>query len=535
MVNHYDNPQGISLDGDTSGIHVWVDPPSIESTSKPGQITYLRANYESIHVPADPQQKEVELQFMISSAATKAIIPPGGVQIFGTVAHMHEAGVRATAKLIRDGIHISNVFESQGYDFALQTPHWDLWRLMPGDTIIMSCFYKPHIDRDIRGGYSTDDEMCDLLFGLAPESESFLFGVGWMVHSDEPFRNSFMGNANSVGAAKAINYTKAIYPPTPGGRDYVPLEEHRLDICELVVRDSMEIDRVHWPDPQIPAQIYMICCFVAVSMISLLFRKVAGQLEKDERKKRNTIVYVVLLVFSLLALPVISWTLAQVFEPRMTFDAVSPSTYPFARGLIIAQSVLYLIELFYRIHIRPELVLHHMSASHMVMFLNWVVIEMLSFFVVFKLGLVLTLMAVTEQLMCFAFVVKILGCGSKTWFPPFCHLATWLFILTKIVLTALAYVIMVEGHTGKESSWQVSSHSFSEWNSDRANFSSTGLLVIMAVSLPALLVAQMYVGCTLLAIASAPLKDERMLSSVDDETSDSDLVGEAEAKTELDG
>lgn len=237
---------------------------------------------------------------------------------------------------------------------------------MPGDAIIMSCFYKPHPDRDIVGGWNTEHEMCDLIFGLAPEVETFAFGLGWMVRPTEEFRNSFMGSSAVGATAKTLDYTQAIYRPNPEGRNFVPLEEHRLNVCELAVRGTMELQEIRWSSPQIPSQIYFLAAFFVFCFAYQALG--CSQRIQGERKRRNTVVYLVELVFSLFSLPVISWSLASISAPSTTFDAVNPETYPVARGLIVAQSALFLIELFYRIRIRLEVMIHHVLAVILVIF-----------------------------------------------------------------------------------------------------------------------------------------------------------------------
>lgn len=135
--------------------------------------------------------------------------------------------------------------------------------------------------------------------------------------------------------------------------------------------------------------------------------------------------------------------------------------------------------------------------------MNWVVIETLAFELIFKLGLVLTLMAVSEQPMYAALILKNLGYSSRKWWPCICRFAGCMFIATKLFLTALAFVIMVQSHTGKELSWEVTHHSFAEWHTERVKISSATFVAVMTIALVALLVAQMAAGVVLLKIAAA--------------------------------
>merc|ERR1712176_822544 len=110
----------------------------------------------------------------------------GGIQIAVSIVHMHLAGIRAKVQQIRDGVHIANVYESKGYDFNSQALKYNLWKLLPGDSLIISCFYRPDPLREIVGGWGSDDEMCKLFLGVVGEFGSFEHGTGWMVLPTQP-------------------------------------------------------------------------------------------------------------------------------------------------------------------------------------------------------------------------------------------------------------------------------------------------------------------------------------------------------------
>jgi len=157
LLIHIENPQELQLGKTRPGIRVWTEPLQVPATSQPGRLLRYSAHFDSINIP--PGAEPYEMSFMISAEATKAVLPEAGLQVAASTIHMHQAGIRANVQLIRDGVHVANVYETKGFDFAMQTPKYDLWKLLPGDALIVSCSFKPDMNRNILGGWGTDDEM----------------------------------------------------------------------------------------------------------------------------------------------------------------------------------------------------------------------------------------------------------------------------------------------------------------------------------------------------------------------------------------
>ena len=232
LTVHYENTRGRNVENDRAGLRLWIEPPSLESSTTPGQVLQMYGQHESIHIPASDDPQDYELEYQISAEATRAVLPPDGVQIFTTHAHMHETAQKARVKLIRDGVHVRDVLKTWGHDFNMEAPVWGFWKLLPGDALIVTCTYRPLPDRDVVGGWSTKDEMCVILLGMVPEVPGFDFAVGYLVRPDEPFRNSYAGPANGW-VSDTLHYSKAIYPPNEEGRNFVSLIEHEKATCEL--------------------------------------------------------------------------------------------------------------------------------------------------------------------------------------------------------------------------------------------------------------------------------------------------------------
>ena len=114
---HYDNVAGVAIRGDTSGFRLWVDPAA---QGRQGRTLLLHSGFESIRIPSSTGQSEHSLQFLISSNATASILPPGGVQVFATVPHMHGHGHRSRIMVIRNGVHFKDALRTRGFDFSRQ-------------------------------------------------------------------------------------------------------------------------------------------------------------------------------------------------------------------------------------------------------------------------------------------------------------------------------------------------------------------------------------------------------------------------------
>ena len=231
--------------------------------------------------------------------------------------------------------------------------------------------------------------------------------VGWAVRPDQDFEWSYMGSSVLDVPRDAFNFA-----PNPKQRNYIALEDHRLNVCDALVRHEVDLWSYTWKDPAIAAQTYFMASFFALHMTRYLLSRLKIS-NLDERKRRNTSIYIVQLVYSLSTLPVLLHALANIFSASSSFDAVDPQKWSLARSLIVGQSILFLTEFFYRIDIRIELVLHHLLASGLVIFLNWVGYEFFAVEIAFKLGFVLTLFAVTEHFNYLYLILRNLGYGEQ--------------------------------------------------------------------------------------------------------------------------
>ena len=264
-----------------------------------------------------------------------------------------------------------------------------------------------------------------------------------------------MGNKIPLG----LPYEDFQYPPNTEQRNFLPLKDHKVKFCDALVRYETNATPFTWEDPAIAAQLYIIASFLAFFVTRMIINRVKSNL--GERKLRNTAIYIVQLAYSLIALPVVSITLAVTFMPSDMFSGADLETWPFTRSIIVGQAILFQVELFYRINVRPELILHHVLASGLVMFLNWVGIEYLAGEICVKLGCVLTLFAVTEQLNYLALILRNMGYGNRMWWKKMCYFSAWIYISSKLAIGGLAFYVLSQFRN--DGSFHLKDVSFVEW------------------------------------------------------------------------
>lgn len=513
LLVHYENPYGQVVENETSGMRLWVEPPAINATdTKPAQVASHDPLFESLVIPADPEQKEITLQYLISAEATKATLPPGGVQAFGSVLHMHSLGIRGNVKLIRNGTHVMDVYNHKSYDFDRQTPEYTRWRLLPGDALIVSCVFKPLVDRTVVGGYKTTDEMCSFHAGWAPHVPQYGRGMGLAVVEGQPFGNTHAGEIKGL-AARHLPYKEYKYPPVPkNAHDFKPLADHKKNICSTFVSENLAINPPSYADPAIYAQFVIISAFVVVALLSS--NKLLGLMGINTatcglREQRNAVVYIGQLVFSTVVLPFLCYELSIVFDEKDTLQAVDPNQHIVSRGIMMTQALLYLLELFYRIDTRGSLVFHHLMTSFTVIYLNVVFMHTYQFLAL-KFGLGMILLAVTEQPLYIVLLLRIVGYGkraaiTKAW-SSLCRLACLIFVASRVVVVFLMAVLLAHQSKSSDLAWGVVTRSFEDWHDGSSSWltNPTSFNAMLMILLVGILLSNAFAVKAMLHMARLP-------------------------------
>lgn len=285
-----------------------------------------------------------------------------------------------------------------------------------------------------------------------------------MVKGDEPFGNSHIGI--TADAAHLLPYSEYAYPPVPeSASTVVPLKEHRSNICDVLVGDSLNMREPTYGDPAIIIQVTLLAVFVVTRILSSKWvTKSCGVSTVDLRDKRNFVVYWIELIFSSVALPLAIITLVEIYRNTSHYNAVDPDVYDLARGLINTQTFLYLMELFYRVQIRSSLLVHHLMTSGTVIFLNMVLYSTYSRMAL-EYGLTLILLAMTEQPLYIILLLRLLGFRERRphiW-PQSCRAASAIFLASRLIIVILLINLMVQYSTPGSIGWQIRDESFSDW------------------------------------------------------------------------
>eukprot|EP00977_Amphora_coffeiformis_P027556 scaffold34620_cov160-Amphora_coffeaeformis.AAC.21 len=245
----------------------------------------------------------------------------------------------------------------------------------------------------------------------------------------------------------------------------------RWNICSCAVGGHGDAQRAKCSLPQrrlleTPAQIYMISAFV-FCCLGMLWKPIRNT--EHEHTKRNSIVCLGHLTFSTVALPFVLYELVVTFPAVANYDVVEQASWSVSRAFVTAQSVMYLVELFYRIDPRWEVILHHLITAALVIFLYYVADRTYAM-IVLGGALKFYKIAVSSEK------------GTRTAFGG---------RLSAALLSS----------SGRDSSWRVASHSFGEWV-DGSGTSEEAFIAIISIALVLLLWAQIFVGKVLLGLAS---------------------------------
>ena len=500
MMVHYDNVHHIPIQNDRSGIRFWVLPDSQQNETTPGQIVNHNGMVETIRIPADPLQREYDLEFMISSAATRAVLPPEGVQVFGAGMHMHNAGIRARLQHIRNGKHIEDIYDTRSFDYERQAPTLKRWRLLPGDALIMTCTYRPHPEKDIIGGLGANDEMCQFGIGFAPKVPEYPAAVGYLVRPDQAFLNSFIGEAPENVINAFTPYEFATYPPD--SRDIVSLQDFRENICDTLIRDKALLYEFEYSDPNV----YALYILVGSFFLCLWIEKAIPAFRNmdEERKRRNAVCCVLQIVFPSVAVIPLLVLAAPILTSHETFQAYDIESHNTLRGIMNTQVLLYVLELFYRIRIRVEVVIHRVLTVALFVFLNYIAAYSFSAEFTIKLASVLILLALLDQPRYLALLTKYLGFDDRSWWPGLCQWAAVWYVVSKTSIISWAIFIMVQFYSYEDTSWLISEHSFSKWIStnDGVLLTPEMAIVVVSILLVGLCADQVYTCRVLLLIAN---------------------------------
>ncbi len=499
---HYDKRDGSSISGDRSGIRFWAEPVSRPSPRRRMDTLRIASHLPSIRIPADSKQKDYSIQMIVPGDATREFVPLEGLQVVGAMPQMQERGLHSRLQLIRDGLHIRDIYKTLSYDVNLQVPIYKPWKLLPGDSLLLTCTYTPDTENDVLGGLSSEEEMCNALLmftppGASKATSSDIRVVGYPVEEGQPLKKSFLGPVPDGEEELYLDPSLATFSPRDEEEHFESIKNHRLNVCELAIRDQLYVPKYSFAEYNITAMLTMIIAFAFCSILSAkpVWKRISPmEVECDERKKRNTIVYIGQLVFGSIALPCMIVQFIQIYGASTSFDAMHTPAYVLTRGMVVVQVLLFLLELFYRIEVRMEVVLHHGIVAAVAIFIFWLISADLAGEYIFEISVVLFLQAVTDHPLNLTLLLKNLGYANTTWWPKLCKASGVIFILCKVIPAALAIPVMVNVINGNDASWLVTNKSFSEWLDTDDAIGMTAINIFIGVCISGLFLVQLYIA-----------------------------------------
>ncbi|CAB9517883.1 DBH-like monooxygenase protein [Seminavis robusta] len=495
---HYENAARATIVDDRAGLRLWAEPPALPTWTNPSRFVTLEAYLDTIHVPADQNQEEIEVHYQISGEASRAVLPPDGVQVFMNLLHMHDRGVCGHLQLIRDGVHVQDIINTISFDKNSQQPNFRMWKYLPGDTLVMTCVYKPQKDVDTYGGKAASAEMCNALLGMTPPVPGFVRALGVVTPADQPFGKSQIAGGNSFAYDRSETATHA--PTYKETKDFKHLVDHHMKFCELAARDALLTPPIRITDPGVNIALFQILVLAFIAIVSSQWKAIKNM--ACERTKRNTVCYVLELVYSTVVLPFLLADYMTLITNEQSVDTVDAELYIPTRTIGVGLIFLYLAELFYKQGIRSDLILHHVVAILMAMLCYVAGIETFSVKVATKLGATLCLMAGTEQPMYFALLLKNLGYATDWWWPKLCYFAAIFNAITKAALITLFAYMLAVSYRGIDVSWEIGTWSFSSWMQAPSWINANVVTAILSVLLVLLTLAQVFLGRVLFALAS---------------------------------
>ncbi|XP_050714988.1 uncharacterized protein LOC126997820 [Eriocheir sinensis] len=210
MEMHYDNPnlrQGVV---DSSGVRIYYTENLREYDA--GNLI-IGHKVGPVHVIPPGQPTFVSTGFC-DTTCTQQGLPKGGVRLFQGLLHAHLLGVSLVLRQIRDGQELPTVMKDMSYDFNYQSARVlkQEVTVLPGDTLIMECYYDSSAKRKPTfGGLGTKEEMCLAFMSYYPRVNVSICGsqpqlkdmVGALGVED-----NYDGQLNNLFAAEEIDVEK---------------------------------------------------------------------------------------------------------------------------------------------------------------------------------------------------------------------------------------------------------------------------------------------------------------------------------------
>lgn len=215
---HYDNPDLRNDIVDSSGIEFFYTSGRREHDAGIMNVGHFVQNIMVI----PPNAANYTIIGQCSPECTSEYLPNEGIKVFANILHTHLVGTGLTLQRIRQNQQcdmteeLRPIDKNLQYDFDYQqfTYFSEEITVLPGDTLLLNCFYTTTGERDgvTLGGLATTDEMCLSFLVYYPrtgltvcQSTPILEAFGPFVTNFVPENVSLLSDGSTGGIRNALN------------------------------------------------------------------------------------------------------------------------------------------------------------------------------------------------------------------------------------------------------------------------------------------------------------------------------------------
>lgn len=139
------------------------------SELRPNEIGVLSLAQLNITIPAGSTRHDVLA--LLPSNCTQTF-PPTGITVTAVGVHMHESGLAAAVRVIRNGAELAPLGIFDPWDASHPAMN-TLYQLLPGDYVRATCTYNNPYNYSLHEGSSLSDEMCVFSLTYYPKIDGF--------------------------------------------------------------------------------------------------------------------------------------------------------------------------------------------------------------------------------------------------------------------------------------------------------------------------------------------------------------------------
>ncbi|XP_062505059.1 DBH-like monooxygenase protein 1 homolog [Corticium candelabrum] len=162
METHYNNERLSNNTVDSSGIRIYYTNTKRQYDGAVVQIGHT-VSLDRIHLLLPPGRDDIVLENVCPGACTRKGLPTGGISVFATFLHSHNAGKAIRIKHLRNSTELPDLDRNDNYDFNFQDTVLleKEVKILPGDDLQLFCEYHTSNRQSVTiGGEGTRDEMC---------------------------------------------------------------------------------------------------------------------------------------------------------------------------------------------------------------------------------------------------------------------------------------------------------------------------------------------------------------------------------------